>query len=128
MELFIGILAAWGMIMLLWILVGVALLPLSRRDDTKITVFLYSSGKNLFLPHYLRGLLWLRNTGLVWWDVVVIAEEQSELLLDYMEVIMAKHSHVEMIGSSDLKEWMEANYVRECGTDADSGDCGSGSL
>lgn len=125
MELLVGILAAWGLIMLLWTLLGAAFLPLSRRDDTKLTVLLRASGKDHWSLHYVRGLLWLRNAGLIWWDIVVVAEDENSQLSGAMEVIMAKNSHVELIGCSDLKEWMEANYVSECGTDVDSGDCGS---
>lgn len=128
MELLVGILAAWGVIMLLWTLLGAVLLPLSRRDDTSLTVLLRSSGNHQWMIRYLRGLLWLRNAGLIWWDIAVVAEEEDDTLREYMEVIMAKNSHVELIGSSDLKEWMEANYGNECGTDVDSGDCGSGPL
>ena len=66
MEIVVGALAAWGLLMLIWTLAGVLLLPVSRNSDTAMTVMLRCRGNARWLERQLRGLVWLRDSGLLW--------------------------------------------------------------
>ena len=129
MNIIVGVLAAWGLIMLLWTLFGVLLLPLRRRDDTRITVLLGGSSCSRYMERYLRALLWLRNAGILWWDILIISDGLSMDVLEQLDMMMYKESHIDMVSLGQLKEWMEENYeYSHKRTDLDSGNGGSGSL
>lgn len=55
MEIVFGMLAAWGLIMLIWTLVGAVLLPLRRRGDLRLTVFLRGNGRPQLLGAVAAG-------------------------------------------------------------------------
>ena len=129
MNIIVGVLAAWGFIMLLWTLFGMLLLPLRRRDDTRITVLLRGTSGCRYMERYLRGLLWLRNAGILWWDILIIKDGLSMDVLEQLDMMMYKESHIDMVSLGQLKEWMEENYeYSHKRTDLDSGNGGSGSL
>lgn len=129
MDIVVGVLAAWGIIMLFWTLLGVLLLPLRRRDDTMMTVVLRGSTRSRYMERYLRGLLWLRNSGLLWWDILVVPDGLPMDTLERLDMMMYKESHVDMVSLCELKDWMEGTYeFSHKRTDPDSGDCGSGPL
>ena len=129
MEIVVGILAAWGVIMLFWTLLGGLLLPLRRRDDTMMTVVLQGGSGSHHMERYLRGLLWLRNSGVLWWDILVVPDGLPMDTLERLDMLMYKESHVYMVSLGQLKEWMEGTYEYSLKrTDTDSGDCGSGPL
>lgn len=105
MELVVGILAAWGLVMLLWTVAGLILLPLSRRKDLRLTVLV--QGKNHHMERYLRGLLWLRNMGILWWDVLVLEDQLTPDECDWLKWLMDKESSVSFITLDKLRDWME---------------------
>lgn len=129
MDIIVGILAAWGLVMLLWTIFGLLLLPLRRRDDTMMTVVLRGDARSRHMERYLRGLLWLRNSGVLWWDILVVPDGLSMDTLERLDLMMYKESHIDMVSLFELKDWMESTYEhsheRE---DPDPGDGGSGSL
>ena len=129
MDVVVGILAAWGLIMLCWTLYGLMLLPLRRRDDTKVYVVLRGVHNSRYMERYLRGLLWLRNMGMIWWDILIPTDGLSMDTLERLDLMMYKESHIIMAGFDQLKEWMEDTYeYSHKRTDSDPGDCGSGPL
>lgn len=129
MDIIVGVFAAWGVIMLFWTLFGVLLLPLRRRDDTMITVVLRGNSRSRHMERYLRGLLWLRNSGVLWWDILVAPDGLPMDTLEALDLMMCKESHVEMVSFAQLKDWMEGTYEdSNKRTDPDPGDCGSSPL
>ena len=56
MELLVGMLAAWGLITLIWTLVGVVLLPIRRRDNLRLTVVFRGDADQTQLEHRIRGI------------------------------------------------------------------------
>ena len=129
MNVVVGILAAWGFIMLLWTLFGLLLLPLRRRDDTRMTVVLQGACYGRHMEHYLRGLQWVRNSGSLWWDILVVKDGLSMPTLENLSSLAARESHVYLLSLEELKDWMEENHAfAHERTDPDSGDCGSGPL
>ena len=103
MEIVVGALAAWGLLMLLWTLVGLCLLPLSRRKDLSLTVVMKSEAEPLMLEHYIKGLLWLRDLGLVWWRIVLLTDQKdmgTRLLPDCF-------GQVEIMSREEFSDWME---------------------
>ncbi len=107
MELVVGILAAWGLIVLVWTLAGLILLPLRRRDDVGLTVLIRGKGQASGLEHYLRGLLWMRDFGLAWWNILVLEDELDRDALDRARVLTEKEKHVAVIPQNMLTDWME---------------------
>lgn len=107
MELFLGILAAWGGVMLIWTLIGVVLLPLSRRSDTRVTVVLRSQGDAPRLEQYLKGLIWLRDMGFVWWDVAVLEDDLGSEARARAFDLTASETHCDLISKDELIDWME---------------------
>ena len=107
MELLIGGLAAWGLIMLLWTLLGAVLLPLSRRKDMNLTVILRGQGDAPLMERWLRGILWLRDMGLVWWNIVILSDRLDDSALHRARALEEKYDHVCVISTDMLKDWME---------------------
>lgn len=110
MEIFVGALAAWGLIMLIWTLVGLLLLPLSRKIP--LTVVLHCQGKAPWMERCLQGVLWLRNTGVLWWTVLILDEGLSGEGQDRARRLAQEQSQVLVMDLEDLKDWMEAKHGR----------------
>lgn len=129
MEIVVGALAAWGVIMLFWTLLGVLYLPLRRRDDTAMTVVLQAKRGSRALERYLKGLVWLRNTGFVWWDIVVITDGLTMDELEAVDYTAQQESHVHLVGLENLTDWMVEEHEYEWEpADTDSGNCGGSSV
>lgn len=103
MEIVVGALAAWGLLMLLWTLLGLCLLPLSRRKDLSLTVVVKSQAEPLMLERYIKGLLWLRDLGLIWWRIVLLTDTKdvgTRLLPDCF-------GQVEIMSPEEFSDWVE---------------------
>ena len=105
MELLVGILAAWGLIMLIWTAAGTLLLPLRRREHLRLTALIQGKSDWARLERWLRGLLWIRESGFLWWNIVVVTEQLDadckEALWRYVE----KHPQVTAVESRE--DWTE---------------------
>lgn len=108
MEILVGALAAWGLIMLVWTIVGVVLLPLGR--DMPMTVVLHCSGEASWLERCLQGVMWLRDSGLLWWNVLILDEGLDGEAQDRAQRLAREKSQVLVMNLEELKEWMEAKY------------------
>lgn len=107
MELLIGILAAWGAVMLVWTILGLLLLPLTRRKDLRITAILRGSGDAGHLEQYIKGLLWLRNMGLVWWDIAILSDDLTDEARDEALRLTETQTNSAVISTAELLDWME---------------------
>ena len=107
MDILIGSLAAWGLITLLWVILGVVFLPVSRHDDSNITVILRGQGSASFLPLQLRGIVWLRELGFVWWDIYILCDDLDCELIERLSVYAEKHNQIYLIDHHQLIDWME---------------------
>ena len=108
MEILVGALAAWRLIMLVWTIVGLVLLPLSR--DMPITVVLHGSGDAPWMERCLQGVLWLRDTGLLWWTVLILDEGLSYEGQDRAKRLAQDKNQILVMNLEELKEWMEAKH------------------
>lgn len=107
MEIMIGALAAWGLLMLVWTLAGVLLLPLSRNRDSAMTVVLRCRGDARWLERQLRGLIWLRDSGFLWWDILVLDMDMETDAKERAMQLAQKQDHVVLMNMDEVKEWME---------------------
>lgn len=107
MEIVVGILAAWGLIMLLWTLAGAVLLPLGRHKDMKLTALVRGRREAPELERYVKGLLWLRDMGIVWWDVVILADHLDEEARERADGLTENERDVSVLSSDMLRDWME---------------------
>lgn len=121
MEIILGALAAWGLIMLVWTLAGVLLLPLSR--EIRLTVVVHGTGDAPWLERCLEGLIWLRDSGLVRWNILILDEALTGDAQDRADRLAQDHSRVLVMDLAQLKEWMEAKHdATRCDPwDSDSG-------
>ena len=107
MEIVLGVLAAWGLIMLVWTLVGAVLLPLRRRDDLRLTLFLRGRGEPDELERWIRGLIWVRESGLIWWDIVIASDGLGEESSSVVSRLAGQHADVFMGTIDEIKDWMD---------------------
>lgn len=107
MEIVIGALAAWGLLMLIWTLAGVLLLPLSRNKDSAITVVLRCRGDARWMERQLRGLVWLRDSGLIWWDILVLDLDMEADARQRAAQLAQKQDHVVIMNLDEVKEWIK---------------------
>lgn len=106
MEILVGALAAWGLIMLIWTIAGAILLPLRRRGDLRLTVVMEGNGSGMQLQRWLRGLLWLRETGILWWDIVIIKDELDQEAAAYAAAAEERCQAL-LLSWDEWKEWVE---------------------
>lgn len=107
MELFLGILAAWGGVMLVWTVLGIFLMPLTRRKDIRITAVIRSTGEGGYLEQYIRGLMWLRDLGPAWWDIAVLEDDLSQEACDRAQRLTEKECNSAVLSAEELLDWME---------------------
>lgn len=107
MEILVGILAAWGAVMLVWTLLGFFLMPLTRRKTIKITAVVQAVGTPRYLEQYIRGLKWLRDMGLIWWNVAVVADQLEPETVQQTQRFLEKEASAVVIAAEDLLDWME---------------------
>ena len=107
MEIVVGALAAWGLLMLIWTLAGVLLLPVSRNSDTAMTVVLCCRGDARGLERQLRGLVWLRDSGLLWWDILILDLGMDQDAKANAERLADNKDNVVFMNMDEVKEWME---------------------
>jgi hypothetical protein len=107
MEIIFGALAAWGLIMLLWTLFGVLLLPLQKREKLRLSVVIRSEEDAPALERYVRGLEWLRDLGLVWWDILILEDALSPEAQDTARRLSEKAQSVDLVTGSELKDWLD---------------------
>ncbi len=107
MELLVGMLAAWGLITLIWTLAGAVLLPLRRRDDLRLTVVFRGKAGLTQTERWLRGLIWLRESGLIWWNILVLTDELEEESLRYVHEL-ERQGHITEITKEQWKDWVDS--------------------
>jgi hypothetical protein len=110
MEIIVGALAAWGLIMLLWTLFGALFLPLQKREKLRLTVVIRAQKDAPELERYVRGLKWLRDLGLVWWDILILEEPLNPGARDTARRISEKEQSVDLVTGSELKDWLLDGY------------------
>jgi hypothetical protein len=108
MEIVLGALCAWGVIMLLWTLIGVLLLPLGR--ELPLTVVVRCQGDAPWLEHCLRALVWLRDSGILWWQVVILDQGLTQEGRDRAARLARDQSQVILLDPEDVKDWMESEH------------------
>jgi hypothetical protein len=107
MEIIVGALAAWGLLMLLWTLVGVLFLPLRKRQKLKLTVVVRGQEDSPELERYVRGLKWLRDLGLVWWDILILEDSLSPEARDTARRLSEQEQSVALVSGAKLKDWLD---------------------
>lgn len=107
MELVVGILAAWGLLMLVWTLMGALLLPLGRRKDIRLTVLIRGKDQAPLLEQYLKGVLWLRNMGMIWWDILILDDHLDQEAVERAAELAEKEQYVSVVSTQTLTDWVE---------------------
>lgn len=107
MELLVGMLAAWGLITLIWTLAGAALLPIRRRENLRLAVILRGKAGLTQMERWLRGLIWLRESGLIWWNIVILTDELEDETLEYVRN-MEQQGYIKGLTKEQWKDWVDS--------------------
>lgn len=110
MEILVGALAAWGLLMVIWTVAGILLLPLGRREDSALTVVVRCSKDATWMERQIRGLLWLRDSGILWWNILILDVDMSEEARDRADRLVSHESQIHLMDLDELKEWMETKH------------------
>lgn len=125
MEIVFGVLAAWGIITLAWMLAGAVLLPLGNR--LPMAVVLGCGGEALWLERYVRGLIWLRDLGLLRWRVLLLLDQGLDPEgRELAQALSARYHQVELLGPEEWKKWMEGTENGRKQPDDSGHDCCGG--
>ena len=107
MELLVGMLAAWGLITLIWTLAGAVLLPIRRIGNLRLTVVFRGEASLTQLEHWLRSILWLRESGMIWWNILVLTDDLKEDSLQYVRE-MEEQGYLAGITKEQWKDWVDS--------------------
>ena len=107
MELLVGMLAAWGLITLIWTLAGAVLLPIRRRDNLRLTVVFRGKVGQTQLEHWIRGLIWLRESGIIWWNIVVLTDELEDEARQYV-CVQEQQGYITGMTKEEWKDWVDS--------------------
>ena len=107
MELLVGMLAAWGLITLIWTLAGTVLLPIRRRANLRLTVVFRGKACPGQLERFVRSILWLRESGFVWWNVVILTDDLEEDSLQYVRE-MEEQGYIAGLTKEQWKDWVDS--------------------
>lgn len=107
MELLVGMLAAWGLITLIWTLAGAVLLPIRRRGNLRLTVVFRGEASLTQLEHWLRSVLWLRESGMIWWNILVLTDDLKEDSLQYVRK-MEEQGYLAGVTKEQWKDWVDS--------------------
>ena len=100
-EILIAILAVCGVLLILWTVTGLLLKPAGGRS---LRMLLAVQGDAQELEHAVRGVAWLRETGLCVAGLTVIDCGLSDVGLRCLRAICGRYEFVEYLPEAKLSE------------------------
>lgn len=107
MEFVLGILASLGVILLLEILGSFLLLPIVASDGAVLHVTLRVGRSQRVNAALLRGLIFLRETGVVWWKIAVILPAETLRPDDIIMLLCKKHHGLYVFTEDEYLDWVK---------------------
>ena len=59
------------------------------------------------MERWLRGLNWLRESGLIWWNIVVLTDELEDETLEYVRD-MEQQGYIKGLTKEQWKDWVDS--------------------
>ena len=105
-EILIAILAVCGVLLILWTVTGLFLKPAGGRS---LRMLLAVQGDAQELEHAVRGIAWLRETGLCAGTLTIVDCGLSEAGLRCVRAICARYGFVEYLPEAELSEILRSS-------------------
>lgn len=92
---------------LLWRLEGALRTPVHPGAHTALTVVVTARGDAPELEHTLRGLLWLRESGALRAQLLVLDAGMTPQASELVRRMSLGNSGIRLCGSEDICQWMQ---------------------
>lgn len=92
---------------LLWRLSGALLTPVRPGEDTALTVVVTAKDTAPELEAMLRGLIWLRDSGTIRADILILDEGLAPDAAALVQRLTQRRSDIKLCKSEELCRWMQ---------------------
>lgn len=92
---------------LLWRLSGALLTPVRPGENTVLTVVVTAKDTAPELEAMLRGLIWLRDSGTIQTDILILDTGLSPDAAALAQQLTRRHSYIRFCKSEELCQWMQ---------------------
>lgn len=110
----LALLAAVGLVLTGWLLLGRLLLPVGGKDGAAVCMVLPARGSGEGLEHTVAGLLWLRGGGLARFPIILADCGLDEAGLAVAGLLAQRESGVLLCPVSALAEYLKDTTQDGC--------------
>lgn len=106
-QITLCVLLILGFSWLLWMLSGALLTPVRSGRDTRITLVVQAHGDAPELENLLRGALWLRDSGTVAADILLVDCGLTEEAAALVERLARRCGDLKLCKTEEFCRWMQ---------------------
>lgn len=106
-QITLCVLLILGFAWLLWMLSGVLLTPVRSGRDTRITLVVQARGDAPELENLLRGIRWLRESGTLMADVLLVDCGLTEEAAALAERLARQCEDLKLCNTEEICQWMQ---------------------
>lgn len=106
-QITLCVLLILGFAWLLWMLSGALLTPVRSGRDTRITLVVQARGDAPELENLLRGIRWLRESGTLMADVLLVDCGLTEEAAALAERLARQCEGLKLCNTEEICQWMQ---------------------
>lgn len=106
-QITLCVLLILGFAWLLWMLSGALLTPVRSGRDTRITLVVQARGDAPELENLLRGIRWLRESGTLMADVLLVDCGLTEEAAALAEWLARQCEDLKLCNTEEICQWMQ---------------------
>lgn len=106
-QITLCVLLILGFAWLLWMLTGALLTPVRSGRGTRITLVVQAHGDAPELENLLRGALWLRDSGTVAADILLVDCGLTEEAAALVERLARRCGDLKLCKTEEFCQWMQ---------------------
>lgn len=106
-QITLCVLLILGFAWLLWMLSGALLTPVRSGRDTRITLVVQARGDAPELENLLRGIRWLRESGTLMADVLLVDCGLTEEAAALAERLTRQREDLKLCNTEEICQWMQ---------------------
>ena len=106
-QITLCVLLILGFAWLLWMLSGALLTPVRSGRDTRITLVVQARGDAPELENLLRGIRWLRESGTLMADVLLVDCGLTEEAAALAERLARQCEDLKLCNTEEICQWMQ---------------------
>lgn len=106
-QITLCVLLILGFAWLLWMLTGALLTPVRSGRGTRITLVVRARGDAPELENLLRGALWLRDSGTVAADILLVDCGLTEEAAELVERLARRCGDLKLCKTEEFCRWMQ---------------------